>query len=612
MASRAQFRAVSDLGVERQLRQLLSRLRPGKRWAVNVNGDDITVRRYADPAAAPVLPAAVLLLAQAKKEEALRLCRYRSELCVGSDYLRRTVTRAVSWDLVRAWWRHLASTPIVLSRRMRVRPRPPGAHALPDPGLVFADPAQKLTQLLKAVTSDGGFRCPLPGDPDPQLWLRFGADAVPLWGYSVTSVTVSVASLVGPGRRQSWTEQQAGAWAVLAVCNRGDTGDILQQLISETGIVKLSEDIDGKPWTVQCAEGHVHRVRIRTFWVGDHMFLHKLTGADGVGSTLQFRRPCPWCDAAPADLTELVFARPLQPRPKPDSMTRLPVDQVLADPLHGLRQVVNVCVARAMCDWTRVELGAHAADRAMAELDGTITGTLRFVKGRLYGEVVGLLYQVHGARSDLGRAALAVWETLREQVALLWQPTPLSPAQVDRFSELSRALAVAATTLQLNRTIWLHVWVVHLPQLVRRWGTLYHAIGHGFEGRHRLLKLQVKCSPRSQWKGDGAGAECGFATVVRRDNARLALLTLPDGPWATREPVARDRRSAAACLAAFPGARAALILCHIQLVFFVSTVKMRRRLPDRRPSSTVPIDATHRRSRSTVNFFLTFHNYCST
>jgi hypothetical protein len=584
----ARFARVLDATVERRVRELMVQLRGGS-WTVRVRGDDVSVRRGAR--AAPAADAAAL---QRAKDEALRVCRYRSDLSVGKHALRQVVTRSVPFALVQLWWTRLCSTTEVLSRSMRVKPPKPGALPRPTPGMVFADPGAKVDLLLRAIRSDGGFLCPgwpVPAGPDPDLWLRFGADGVPLWGYSVTSVTCSVSSLVTNGARQQWTEQSAAAWALLALGNRGESRDIFYQLVVETGVAALSEQLDGMPWTMRCRLGHDHKVRLCSFWVGDHMFLHKLAGASGVASALPVQHPCPWCDGTPAQTADLGFKLPWPTRPKDRAMVSLEVRKLLPDPLHGLNNVVNTCVLRATMRLLHGR-GHNPAVKALEGLDGTITGTLRFVKEGLFSRAVREVHEATERSPHVGVAYQLLWETLREQVALLWQHAPLDPAQVSRFAHLGAQFRKCAEAVQLQRTMWLHVWAHHVPGLMTTWGTLYHAIGHGFEGRHRLLKLQVRNSTRSSWSADKK--TCGFAAVVRRDNARLALLTLPEGAWSARPRCARDHVSLAvyaAAMAAVPKSLRAVSFPPYHIVIYLSR---------KTPENTLRNHAPKTRSENTL------------
>ena len=76
--------------------------------------------------------------------------------------------------------------------------------------------------------------------------------------------------------------------------------------------------------------------------------------------------------------------------------------------------------------------------------------------------------------------------------------------------------------LDAKCTPWMHVWTCHVPQFLCHWGTLYPFLCHGFEGRWRDLKVEVKLSPHGQWKG----AKCGFETVLHYSIVTWTLIKL--------------------------------------------------------------------------------------
>eukprot|EP00992_Anisonema_acinus_P011647 TRINITY_DN7578_c0_g1_i1.p2 TRINITY_DN7578_c0_g1~~TRINITY_DN7578_c0_g1_i1.p2 ORF type:complete len:108 (+),score=13.22 TRINITY_DN7578_c0_g1_i1:186-509(+) len=93
--------------------------------------------------------------------------------------------------------------------------------------------------------------------------------------------------------------------------------------------------------------------------------------------------------------------------------------------------------------------------------------------------------------------------------------------------------------LEAKCTPWVHVWLAHVPQFIRHWGTLYPFIGHGVEGRHRHMKREVSSSTSGQWKGD----QVGFAHALRRDCVWWNLLA--DLHMPHQRPSVVDRRRAA-------------------------------------------------------------------
>lgn len=491
-------------------------------------------------------------------EEALRLAAYRSALVVDAHRLRDLVQRSVPWPLVEHAWKALAAAPCVVSRELELplkRSRADSVASAPTPRaphhvVVFADPYPKVLQLLRACGEDGGVVCPGAAAAPTDLWLRFGCDALPLWQYSVTSVTCSLASCVGQGRTTNWKVQAANAWVQLALANATDSADVMRALILDTQIGTVSMAVNGLVVSVRCNAGHAHDMKLRTFWVGDHMALYKLTGADGVASQKPERRPCPWCNARPEQLSDLLFAPPVPLTQKPASMVpALPVDQVLPDPLHGLKNVVlNNLREATMRLMEEASVPLSEVEAALVPLESSVSSALRFVRDGLFGPVVELLSGAYGRRVVRGRPYAEVyadlWASLREQVRMLWTEGPVDAAA---FRAVSVRFARACTILDVKRTVWLHIWVLHIPPMVERWGTLYHALGHGFEGHNRMVKKHCRCSTKSRWV---TPSKAGFATVLEHDNVRLNLVIAnARGLVPRRRPVQRYAQGYAAAVA---------------------------------------------------------------
>ena len=86
----------------------------------------------------------------------------------------------------------------------------------------------------------------------------------------------------------------------------------------------------------------------------------------------------------------------------------------------------------------------------------------------------------------------------------------------------ARALRRIWKTLDAPTTPWGHVWTAHVPQFLRLWGTLFPFLCHGFEGRWRDLKVEIRHIAHGQWKG----ASCGFETVLQYSIVRWTLRKL--------------------------------------------------------------------------------------
>eukprot|EP00992_Anisonema_acinus_P012388 TRINITY_DN8089_c0_g1_i1.p2 TRINITY_DN8089_c0_g1~~TRINITY_DN8089_c0_g1_i1.p2 ORF type:complete len:136 (-),score=17.17 TRINITY_DN8089_c0_g1_i1:67-474(-) len=120
--------------------------------------------------------------------------------------------------------------------------------------------------------------------------------------------------------------------------------------------------------------------------------------------------------------------------------------------------------------------------------------------------------RVHLARPVAGQP-IAAFRALSQQLDIAYLPV-VSPVRMDAFYLASRSLRDAIHLLQCKCTPLVHMWLQHVPQFLRHWGTLYPFIGHGVEGRHRLMKCEVRSSTCGQWKGDQSVSPTLFAVIA--------------------------------------------------------------------------------------------------
>jgi hypothetical protein len=64
-----------------------------------------------------------------------------------------------------------------------------------------------------------------------------------------------------------------------------------------------------------------------------------------------------------------------------------------------------------------------------------------------------------------------------------------------------------------DATPWGHIWTIHVPQFLWKWGTMLPFVAHGLEGRHKAFKQDVRLSCGGQWNG----LDVGFAQTLRLD-----------------------------------------------------------------------------------------------
>ena len=91
--------------------------------------------------------------------------------------------------------------------------------------------------------------------------------------------------------------------------------------------------------------------------------------------------------------------------------------------------------------------------------------------------------------------------------------------QKAKMQELALDLRLRLRRLKAKPTVWGHIWTVHVPQFLIKWGTLYPFVCHGVEGKHRVFKADLRLSSGNQWK---AGT-VGFAQTLQYDRIRWEL-----------------------------------------------------------------------------------------
>ena len=63
--------------------------------------------------------------------------------------------------------------------------------------------------------------------------------------------------------------------------------------------------------------------------------------------------------------------------------------------------------------------------------------------------------------------------------------------QIAKMQELALDLRLRLRRLKAKATVWGHIWTVHIPQFLSKWGTLYPFVCHGVEGKHRVFKADL-------------------------------------------------------------------------------------------------------------------------
>ena len=101
-----------------------------------------------------------------------------------------------------------------------------------------------------------------------------------------------------------------------------------------------------------------------------------------------------------------------------------------------------------------------------------ITGAMHLFKERSYS----LLLDAVTAQCDATTADVFehAWAMMQLMVDAFYEPRPKAEI-VDRVDFAARELRQALADLAAPRTVWSHIWTIHLPEYLRHWGTLYPA-----------------------------------------------------------------------------------------------------------------------------------------
>jgi hypothetical protein len=424
--------------------------------------------------------------------------------------------------------------------------------------VAFCDPAEKLQVMLAAWIAQGTLQqlChPIPGE----LWLRFGVDGVKMWKSAVISVTLSPTSaIVGTPLHSMYR------FGLVAVQRSREAKATLGVLMQQTGIGAALGALHESRRTVA---GQAD-VLIKVFVCGDHMSQSKLTGANGPTSTDPQKRPCPYCDAPPAEVAALVPGpgRPVLRAARANALMPISPMSCPPDAMHGLTRVFFNSVVPRMREgllwpetrfvlWVNKAMLSSVMDDDYAKtgsLETSITATLVFFRNRHWQSMASLLRRtltdhLPGVQGTVGELLSQVLNTLSTQVDICYveRPTAFETAQ---FQAEAGRLVYYLRVLRCKCTPWVHVWCYHLPQFLVYWGTLYMFLGHGVEGRHRLLKKEVARSTCGQWNGD----QVGFAYAIMRDNVMWALMRAGVNPH--KRPGSHHRLRSTPGFAAFRAA----------------------------------------------------------
>jgi hypothetical protein len=445
--------------------------------------------------------------------------------------------RNVPADLAQLRWEHLCRGPAILSLAQS-----------PTPGsTVFARQllSQKLLYMLSCMQQQK--RLVTTAWPRDELWVRVGVDGVRMWKSNVVSISLGPCSVLRDLPMHSMYR-----FGLAAVQRSQETVSALRFLMEDSGIAADMSTLDGSLVDTVDADGISRRVRVRLFVCGDHMALYKLTGARGPSSEADGMECCPYCRLWPSLVRDLSCQPPCpMTEARPAALVPMPPIQCPPDAMHGAVNVlhnsllprlsqllaqesgwnasnvrswlngflaVDVDYVREDYTMKKVDTLARSIDSAKAFLierkwSGGMTDTLR--------SILRDRCTVDGAVGRVGDTFARCFLALSIQMDIVYLVAPLAPARA-LFRAETDVLRACMVALECKGTPWVHVWLGHMHQFLDHWGTLYYWLGHGVEGRHRRLKMEVRASTCGQW--NRAGTVVGFAHCLRRDNVWWALL----------------------------------------------------------------------------------------
>ena len=105
----------------------------------------------------------------------------------------------------------------------------------------------------------------------------------------------------------------------------------------------------------------------------------------------------------------------------------------------------------------------------------------------------GEMKQHNGNDVPLHRLLHAMFIHTGTMVNVAYTPKPTA-SDIQCATRAAQALRKVLATLEAPATPWGHIWTVHVPQFLLRWGTLFPFLCHGLEGRWSPLKTEIKCN----------------------------------------------------------------------------------------------------------------------
>ena len=290
----------------------------------------------------------------------------------------------------------------------------------------------------------------------------------------------------------------------------------LKEMVSSQ-VSKMEEMVHELNRTMYNIEEHDYQGRV--FLCGDQILNYKVNGRDAPTCTLPTRHPCPHCNANAPEVRRYAAVRP--PTLSADALfDQIPIYQRPMDCAHGMvnllygvQQPVVKEIRRVDCKMTETQINDFLDKLNMT---GTVTYTgdveegtgyprsisnaLKFYDTRAYNAIIAkvqascgtqLLWRgKHYQKADLLRAMPAHTKTMLD-VVYTQKPKAV---QINSVVTAAQKLRDLLHLFDAPATPWGHVWTCHVPQYLQELGTPFPFLCHGFEGRWRQLKTDIKLS----------------------------------------------------------------------------------------------------------------------
>ena len=138
------------------------------------------------------------------------------------------------------------------------------------------------------------------------------------------------------------------------------------------------------------------------------------------------------------------------------------------------------------------------------ELQRSICNVLKFFSARLYNPLLDDLQHHHKSVKRMDNKDVLVADlvmsmfTLTHCMLIVAYEDKPSAEEIASACDVGRMSCKVLHALDAPCTTWMHVRTSHVPHFTQQWGALEPFLCHGFEGRWRDIKVEVKHSTHGQ------------------------------------------------------------------------------------------------------------------